>query len=244
MEKLLNIKVDKKFTVHGRFGGSLASPLVIIVHGLPCSIMEGLYIDACRYFQKSGFATYRFNLYDWRDNSRQLIDSTLQTHASDLDAVVGYFRKQGVKKIYIAGHSFGGPTILLSRDQDFNAVALWDPSYDISFAKKKYGSAGGKYIKALNGYFMKWGANTIIGKKMADEVDRLKWDELTKNFYSPLKIISAENGILMSGAKKYFKNANQPKELYVVKGASHYFDETDKIQKELFSVTKDWFKRF
>jgi len=39
-----------------------------------------------------------------------------------------------------------------------------------------------------------WGANNGDRKKMADWVDRLKWNELTKNFYSPLKIIAAERG--------------------------------------------------
>ena len=244
MEKELDIQISKKFKVHGRFGGSLAQPLVIIVHGLPCSIMEGLYIDACRYFQKSGFATYRFNLYGWQNGSRQLISSTLATHAADLDAVVRYFRKRGVKKIYVAGHSFGGPTILLSHDQDFNAAVLWDPSYDISFAKKKYGFSGGQYVKKLNGYFMKWGANTVIGKKMADEVDALKWDELAKNFYCPLKLIAAGQGILVRGVKRYFKTANLPKDLLVIEGATHYFDETDKIREQLFQASQDWFERF
>jgi pimeloyl-ACP methyl ester carboxylesterase len=244
MERQLDIKVSKKFKVRGRFGGKLTQPLVIVVHGLPCSTKEGLYIDACRYFSECGFATYRFDLYGWQKDARQLINSTLATHAADLDAVVRYFRKLGVKKIHAVGHSFGGPTILLSHDQNFNAVALWDPSYDISFAKRKYGFAGGKYIKALDGYFMKWGANTVIGKKMADEVDHLKWNELTKNFYSPLKIIAAEKGVLVPGAKKYFKNANQPKDLSVVKGAGHYFDETDKIQEQLFQASVDWFERF
>ena len=135
MEREIKIKVSKKFFVRGRLSGSLPQPLFIVVHGLPGSIYDGLHERATRWFAKQGFASFRFNLYDWQKDARQLIDCTLKTHAADLDAIIRYFRKRGVKKIYVAGHSFGGPTIFLSRDQDFDAAVLWDPSFAISFAK-------------------------------------------------------------------------------------------------------------
>lgn len=172
------------------------------------------------------------------------MDSTLKTHAADIDAVVRYFKKRGVRKVFIAGHSFGGPSILLSKEQKFDAAVLWDPSYKISFAKVCYGFAPGKYIKAVNGYFMRWGVNVIIGKKMAKEADALNWADLPKKFHVPLKIIAAAKGVLVPGAKTYFANANEPKELEILKGATHYFDDQDKMQELVFERTKKWFQKF
>lgn len=244
MEKNLKIKVDKTHAVYGRLTGSLKQPLVIIVHGLPCTIYEGIYEGAATWFEKHGYAVFRFNLYDFPEDARQLIDSTLASHASDLDAIVAYFQKKGVKKIFVAGHSFGGPTILTSKQQAFTAAALWDPSYDISFAKEKYGFPGGTFIKELNGYFMRWGANVIIGKAMANEIDALSWDDLTPNFRRPLHIIAASKGVLVKGAKRYNANANEPKALTIIKGATHYFDGVPGVREELYRTTKRWFDKF
>lgn len=244
MEKDLKIKLDKQFSAYGRLFGSLDAPLVIIVHGLTCNYREGLYMSAARWFAKNGYAAFGFNLYGWQKDARQLVDCTLATHAADLDAVVRYFRKKGVKKIFVAGHSFGGPTILLSKEQDFSGVALWDPSYDISFTKKKYGYPGGKFIKAVDGYFMRWGVNSIIGRVMAREVDRLKWNTLAANFRVPLNVTVAEKGVLLKGAKRYIAASQMPKELVVVKGATHYFDDSEGMQDEVFARTKAWFDRY
>ncbi|MFA6099984.1 MAG: alpha/beta fold hydrolase [Patescibacteria group bacterium] len=243
MEKGLKIKVDKKHSVYGRLNGSLKRPLFIVIHGLPGSIHEGFYEDATSWFAEHGFAAFRFNLYGWQKDARQLVDSTLKTHAADLDAVVRYFRKRGVKKIFVAGHSFGGPVVLLSKEQDFDAVVLWDPSFDLSFVKKNYGFPGGRYIKELKGYFMRWGANVIIGKAMAEESDNLPWKDLTKNFHVPLKIIAAAKGVLVPGAKQYFKVANEPKDLAVIKGAGHSFDDKAGMREDLFKVSKKWFDK-
>lgn len=244
MEKNLRIKLDKRFALYGRLHGGPDKPLFIMVHGLPGDTYDSFCVAATNWFAKHGYATFRFDLYGWRKDARQLVDCTLATHAADIDAVVRYFRKNGVKKICIAGHSFGGPSILLSRDQDFDAVALWDPSYDVSFTKTKYGFPGGTFVKALNGYFMRWGANVIIGKAMAKEADSLAWGGLTKNFGAPLKIFAAEKGVLVKGAKKYFASAHEPKELEIVKGATHYFDDADGMQERLFARTRKWFHGF
>ncbi len=243
MEKEYNITLDKKHIAYGKLAGSTMRPLVIVVHGLPCTINEGIYERACVFFQKAGYATYRFGLYDWHKDARQLIDCTLSVHAKDLDAVVEHFRRKGFKKVYVAGHSFGGPTILLSKKQRFDVAVLWDPSYDISVTKKKYGVPGGKYVKSLGGYFMRWGVNVVIGKKMADEIDTLDWDKLTSSFHVPLKIIAAEKGVLVAGCKKYFSGAHEPKSLEVLKGATHYFDDTPTMQDRLFTTTHNWFQK-
>lgn len=244
MEKTYRIALDDAFAAYGRLNFQDDAPLFIMVHGLPCSIYDSFCASATDWFAKRGFSTFRFNLYGYEKDARQLIDCTLNIHAADLDAIVQHFRKRGVKKIYVAGHSFGGPTILQSLHQNFDAVTLWDPSYKISFVHENYGFPGGKYVKSINGYLMRWGANTIIGKKMADEVEALNWDDLTTHFKRPLKIIAAGKGVLVPGSKQHFKHAHDPKELTIMKDATHYFDDAAGLQEEVFTQSKHWFEKF
>ena len=245
MEQELKIKIPgtKKF-IYGKLRGSLKKPLFIIVHGLPGNMDEHFYYAAREWFFRRGYATFGFNLYDWHKDARQLIDSTLQSHGLDLDVIVSYFRKRGVTKIYVAGHSYGGGTILMSKKKAFAAAALWDPSFGISFTKKRYGMPGGVYVKQIKGYVMRWGVTTVIGERMAREADRLDWDLLTKGWKVPLKIIAAGKGVLVRGARRYFKLAQGRKELIIIPGATHYFNNREGMEERVFSETERWFRRF
>ncbi len=243
MEKDIKIKLSKKLSLYGKFSGSFNQPLFIVVHGLPGSMDEEFYRSATRWFRKHGFSTFRFNLYGHQKNARQLMDCTLRTHSADLDAVVRYFKKRGIRKVFVAGHSLGGPTILCSRDQDFDGAVLWDPSYKISFTRTAYGFPGGKYVKEVNGYLMKWGANVIIGKAMAEEMDSLPWDLIAKNFRVPFKVVLAGKGVLKS-AKKYLNGVTIETSLTVVKGATHYFNDQAGMQEKVFRASERWFKKF
>lgn len=243
MEKNFKIRLSDKFSLYGKFNGSFSKPLFIIVHGLPGNMDEDFYHSAVCWFGKRGFSTFRFNLYGYQKDARQLMDCALKTHAADLDAAVRYFRKRGVNKIFVAGHSFGGPTILCSRDQDFNGVAFWDPSYEISFTKTRRGFPGGKYVKEINGYLMKWGVNLVIGKAMAEEVDSLKWNLIGKEFKAPFKIIIAGKGALKN-AKKYLNGAKVKKDLIIIKDATHYFNDKEGIRERIFKASEEWFRKF
>lgn len=237
----MRIRLSKDVSIYGKFSGSLKKPLFIVIHGLLGNMDEEFYGSAVQWFGKRGFSTFRFNLYGPQRGARQLTDCTLKVHSSDLDKVVGYFKKKGVKKIFVAGHSFGGLTILLSRKQDFDGAVLWDPSYKTSFTKKVYGFPGGKYIKEIKGYLMRWGINVVIGKAMAEEVDSLRWNSIAKNFKVPFKLVLAGNGEL-KGAKSYISSAKVKTELATIKGATHYFNDKKGLQENVFRSSLKWFK--
>ncbi len=242
--KNLKIKLDSKHILYGTLNGSLKDPLIIIVHGLPGSSDEYFHTIAANYFAAHGYSTFRVNLYNWHKGARKLLDCTLQTHAQDLNKVVNYFRQHNVKQIFAIGHSYGGPSIMLSNSNNYKAVSLWDPSYKSTFTKRSYGMAGGKYIREAKGYLMNWGVAVIIGEKMAHEADKLDWDSLAKNFPTPLQIITAGNGILKPGNKHYIQTAQEPKEQVIIAGATHHFNDTDKMEEKVFAHAVRWFKKF
>jgi len=101
MEKKLKIKVSEKNYIYGRLSGTSRQPLFIIVHGFLETMDGDFYLNATRYFAKQGYATFRFNLYGGEKNARQMIDTTLKINASDIDAMVRYFRRNKFQKIFI-----------------------------------------------------------------------------------------------------------------------------------------------
>lgn len=242
--KTIKIKLDDRHVLYGTLNGSLKKPLVIIVHGLPGSSDDHLHVLAANYLSRHGFSTFRVNLYNWQKGARKLLDCTLQIHSQDINKIVSYFKRRGVKKIFAAGHSYGGPSLLLTNSGNFKAVSLWDPSYKSTFTRRSYGLAGGKFIKEAKGYLMNWGIALIIGEKMAREADALDWDNLAKNFHSPLQIITAGKGILKKGNHHYYLTANKPREQKIISGATHRFNDSKNMEIRVFAQSARWFNKF
>ena len=242
-EKNLKIKLSDGHFLYGKFYGSFDKPLFIVLHGLTGNMDEELYSSAVYWFQRRKYSTFRFNFYGFEKNARQLMDCSLKIHSNDLDTVINYFRKKGVKTIFVVGHSFAGPIIFSSCKQNFNATVLWDPTYKISFTKSSSGFPCGKYVKEINGYIMPWGANVIISKTMAEEIDAFPWTTITKHFTAPLKIIIAGKGELKD-AKKYLNALKTKKSCVTIKNATHYFNDSPKMRNNLFEFTNSWFAKF
>lgn len=249
MEREIKIKTTDSKCIYGVLrlpkGKTIPSekPLVVFIHGLTGHKNEHHFFNGVRFFEKRGWPTFRFDLYGDEKKSRHLRYCTLETHAEDLDLVIDYFKNKGVKKIFVAGHSYGGLTILMSKKQKYNAVALWDSSYE-PFGFLKHA----KRIKAekYSGYIKDWGIQFVLGEKMIKEAKKLtgkKCENLIKSLRVPVKIIVAGKGDSIKDGQKYFKAANAPKEFMAIKNATHCFDE-DGAEEKLFQETYNWFLRF
>src|SRR3989344_7499805 len=124
MEKQIKIKTKDNHIVYGTLTTpkKKAGKLVIFVHGLTGHKNEHIFYNAARVFLTKRVATFRFDMYPGEKKARTLLNSAHSTHAKDLDTVIAYFAKT-FEKIYVVGHSFGGPTILLARNIHLPKVA-------------------------------------------------------------------------------------------------------------------------
>lgn len=249
MEKEIKIKTTDSKYIYGvlriprnslRLNGK---PLVVFVHGLTGHKNEHHFFNGARFFEKRGWPTFRFDLYGDEKRSRHLQNCTLETHAKDLDTVIDYFINKGAKKIFVAGHSYGGLTILASKNKKYDAITLWDSSYE-PFGFFKH--AKRVMLKESAVYIEDWGIQFVLGEEMIKEAKKLtgkKCVNLIKSVHAPVNIIVAGKGGLIKGGKKYFKAANVPKEFTVIKNATHCFDE-DGAEEKLFQETYNWFSKF
>lgn len=238
MEKLLKLRIPKTgHVIYGKLRGALTRPLVILVHGLSEHMDGMLQYNGARFLEKKGFATFRFNLYDWQEGARSLNECTLQTNADDLDVVVAYFRKRGVKKVFVVGHSYGGPAILMSKKRAFDGAVLWDPSNFANIDMSKWA----QHVPEIDAYRLHGGYDILVSNEHVASQKTIDWNHLTEGWTIPLKIIAAGKGMLISGCKEYHKAAQGPKELVILKNAGHMFSE-DGMAEKLFGETVGWFR--
>lgn len=229
---------DKRFNIYGVLDQKLETDkLIIFVHGLTGHKNEHHFYNAAKFFTGKKFATFRFDLYTGQKNGRQLKDCTINTHSEDLNQVINYFRKK-FRKIYLVGHSLGGPTVLGANLNEIQKIVLWDPSAKLySEVEKKWCS----FDKRINAYIVHWGTSFIINKRMIDDWKGLDYGEWVKNTSAPLKIICAGQGVMKKTWKKLLGKFKNKTALVVIKDAGHVFDEKD-TETQLFKETLAWFK--
>jgi pimeloyl-ACP methyl ester carboxylesterase len=240
MEREVTIPIPKtKKVIYGKLRGSVQKPLVLLIHGLHGNLDTAMYYNLARFLEKKGFASFRFALYGSRSNQRTLHHTTLKIHAQDVNTVVRYFRRKRVKRFAAVGHSYGGPTVLLSDTSNFFAVVLLDLSYKTDFHK----GLGARWIKEMKAYLRRGRDHYLIGKAMVDEADQLDWDHLTSKLTTPALFIMAEHGDLDSGAKQYIQEAKGLTKLVTIRGARHKFLEHGKLE-QVFAHTLKWLKKY
>lgn len=244
MEKTLNFKTKDGHTIYGTLNTPTkeTGSVIVFVHGLTGHQNEHYYFNAARFFPKKGFATYRFDLYSGEKGGRALSDCTVQIHASDLSLVLNKLKSK-YPNIHVVGHSLGGPTIVLADISAVASVVLWDPSDMLGLADITEGQERMLKQNKISGlYIVDWGTEYILGKDMAQEFKTLRPATLAGTINGPLKIIAAEKGN-PRGSKEYFRHANEPKELVIIKKAGHTFNEGD-AEEQLFKETLSWVKKW
>lgn len=211
--------------------------LVVFVHGLTGHKNEHLFYNGARFFARRGVASFRFDLYSGEKGGRSLMNCTCLTHAGDIDAVVKRFQKR-FSKIYLVGHSLGGPSVLMADVKKIFGIVLWDPSSRATLLK-----LAGKIPRLGSSYVLKWGTEHLVGKKMRDEWLRFSTPEqLTGKITVPLLVLCAGKGILKKGGMDYCKYAKGPSRFAVIKNAGHCFDENETAQDLLLETAK-WIRR-
>lgn len=244
METNWTIETQDGATIYGVKNSASVEPsegAVFIVHGLSGCMHEYAFKRAADYFQEK-YDVYRFNLYDWHDGARTLIDCTIKTHADDLNAVLNAF-SLSYKKNFLVGHSYGGPSVMMANPSGVTAVSLWDPTFDLTRIKKDFKR---DIIEDDQVYVVSGGVHFLIGKDMYEEagkLDEIECIKLSKSFSAPVQVINAAEGLYVHDKISYnsFGHKNNCRE--VISGSEHCFVEGDSCDC-LLDKTLEWFSQF
>lgn len=227
--------------------GDWSMPVVILVHGLACDNHGLLPFLMARTLWENGFSSLRVNLYDNEEDTRDMIDCTMDIHAQDFDTIVEYVRSKKAPAILAVGHSYGGLTIL-SGNAALDAAVLLEPShfkcsfeYDLERRKGRHHLMEEEQMVVYEG-----GSGVIDPLRMVEErknkMDTLEVELAAKPY--PIHFIAAGDCPLVPYIKKYFTAANSPKRLTVIPGASHALTDSDEIMLTVFSETLQWLTRY
>jgi len=214
---------------------------ILHVHGLGQSMHDYNAICLAHSFPSKGYDVIRVNLYHWEKQARRLIDCTISTHANDINLLIKFFKKK-YKKLFCTGHSYGGPSLMSAKVNEFSAISLWDPSYipQKIISAKDLKKEGAFYIDTA-------GTGSLLGQALMDEAE--KFDQahsikLSKKCKKPIQVIYADkNSFWIKQGESFHTYAKGPTDERRIKLSKHCFWEEGAIAP-LLRYTRQWFDQF
>ena len=241
-EKDFSIPASDGAIIYGRAnyaGDKPSSKLLVLSHGLTGHINEYIHLMARDHFNRAGYDVVRVSYYSLGDKARNLKDCTLKIHASDLNAVLAHF-SGNYDKVFVAGHSYGGLTILFANPK-VTAVSFWDSSFIPSF----WGTEG-SYIPELDCYRIGWGCHNLVGKAMVEEAAGICEEDavtMAQALNAPAQVILAGDNSENEKRTLLFDSLTRKKDFYDVPHADHCFNK-GKTVDDLLEKAGIWFGRF
>lgn len=212
--------------------------VILHIHGLGGSWSGYAQTRMAMTFPKHGYDVVRICLYHWAEGGRSLLDCSIQQHAMDIDYVTKHLKRK-YTKVFAAGHSYGGPSLMTSKINQFDAVSLWDPTYlpCRSFDKKEYKKSGEFYLSTA-------GDPSLLSKAFIDEsktYDREKAIALAKKCKAPLQVIYA--AYWAKEGESFHTHAKGPTDEKTILSSKHSFFEEGSTEP-LLRYTRKWFDQF
>mgnify|MGYP001582999075 CR=1 FL=1 len=253
-EKLLisNQQDEKMAGVFHRAGEK--KEVVIVCHGLTGN-KDGNFIPRlCDALVKSGVNAFRFDFSGNGQSEGEFKKSTYTKEIEDLKSVVDYFHNKNFRKICIIGTSQGVAICVLEAVKDTRinfVVSVAGVAYPQRFVQRFCGwnniSQEELREKLKKDGFIKYrkrdGRKFNLAKDFFDDIVKYYPINEVKNIKAPSLFIHGDqdDSIDIQESRDMFGAANEPKELFILKGANHIFSD---LEKEAGMIKKsiEWIK--
>ena len=248
MEKEFIVNTEDNFLLYGYSNINnitQTNKAVIFVHGLTGNMYEHIHYNGSKTLSKDGYTTFRFNFHSSKPNSRSFIESTISNYISDLNSIIKYVTSQNFEKIYIISHSLGCIVSLFADLQNITSLVLLDPT-DTPSERYKF---WGRFYPEFNSYILdfgdiKLGYSYLCGKEFIDQAIKFPNSfEKIGSIKIPIKIITAGSHTLLQVSEKYYNSITSLKKHFIVKGATHCFDE-EGTEEIVFEQISAWLNNF
>lgn len=212
---------------------------VVLAHGLTGHPREHLMLMARNYFVARGYDVYRMSFYADSAGARMLHDSTLETHALDLNTVMAHVNVRHAHS-FICGHSYGGLTMLYAQPQA-KALAFWDSAFVPNWLHAALSH------KPDGTYTLPWGGvERRVGHAMVTEAQAITAAgsaARAQKITLPSLVVVAGADPNMANRMPLFDALTCQKELVIIEGADHQFTKGYTADM-LAEATCTWFDRF
>ena len=254
----MKIKTPDGFTLDAVFNEvPRSSKGVVFAHGMTVDKEdEGIFVRAEPRLNKLGFSTLRFDFRaHGKSSGNSITDFTISGELKDLDAVVSFMGKRGIKWIGLAGASFGGGIAALYASENprtTQALLLANPAVNFEkgfldpttrWAMKHFANL---YSRIKHRGFIKVASSKFkIGKKLFDEMKLYNPCETLRKYNGKLLIIHGDKDtkVAYQDVIECYRKLNNPnKKLEIIKGSEHGFHkepyETQVVEKIVDFFTK------
>lgn len=219
------------------------APVVLFHHGFNGNKTEAhrIFVKLARRLAEQGIDSFRFDFFGSGDSEGELRDATLTAWMENSLDAVAYLKKQGAKKIFLLGFSFGAFVAAATAPKiNPEGLILWAPIFhpfermlkekDMLSEAKKLGYAN------LQG--------EEIGMSLMEDASRLSVPELFKAYRGDILLIhgSDDASALPAESERYkafYQSGAKKIDLHWIPGANHSFDRPD-WEKEVLSITAAW----
>lgn len=247
-EEAFSIPTGDGFTIYGRINRAeqASGKAAVFCHGLTCSMNDHHLQAAKRYFAAHGYDAILFNFYGGEDDARRVEGCSVAVHVADLNLILEHFAPL-YEKIFVAGHSYGGLTVLSANPSRAAAVSLWDATFVPS--DKDPWAQFWVHDKTLDTCIANWPPlRIILGKKVYEEkmavFTRDGLENIAQAFTRPAQVLAAGGFEMNLGHQRaLYDSVRSEKAFYAVPGAGHMFSEGDTVF-DLLETTYQWFERY
>lgn len=203
---------------------------------------------AARSFADAGLSALRFDYADCIGDSEGACDEMSVTHqVRDTLAAVRALVDRGVEQVGLWGHSLGGLTAIVAAAEASQVDALVSVAAP---AKLEWETLFRERCETWReqGYvtFDTWKRGEIrLPWAFYEDLKRYDATELVTRIEVPILVVHAGEDALIAlkNAEGIHAAANDPKELVVVDGADHLFQDRE-LEAEMIEASVGWFERW
>ena len=216
---------------------------IVMVHGLTGHMNEFQNKVAASCMAARGYDVIRFNLYGGGENSRILTDCRLQIHAADLNAVLEE-KTKSYKKVFLSGHSYGGPTVMIAEPKMAKAIYLWDPSFDLPSI---WSWDDVKLVHRNNMNLFQTQVESVLSDEFVEEAKTQYGEKeclaLSESINAPILVLHAD-GFRYAKQTTSWHSAGHPDNKHILlEDTDHCFWNNQNIEKVL-KHTLNWFDTY
>jgi len=224
-------------------------PTVILAHGFGGDKREvGMFDDVAKSLTENNFLVYRFDFSGSGESEGDYSKTSLTKLAGDLRSIIDFIKgrsKVDADKLALVGMSFGtSVAIALDAPEIKSYVLLGSVAnpYEVLknlFQEYTFNPEGESFRITSTGKHVKMGSQ--FWKDFSD----YNLPKSISEIHKPICIIHGEKDTAapLEEAKVFYKNANEPKKLIIVKDSDHGFYEPDE-RREMVEGLTNWFKKY
>ncbi len=229
----------KIFGTLSAVGPQSSKNCVILAHGLTGRTNEHILITARDYITDQGWDAVTYAQYTGEAEARKSVDCTLEIQAKDMETVHRHFSSR-YENVFLAGHSYGGTTILFS-GIEASGYCFWDASYQPA---DEFWRTESHELPGSNFLYISWGPHSLVSKEMREEglsLTKPYMDRLASQVKTPSLVVLAGKTGLQHFREPLYDALSCTKGLKIFPHADHNFT-AGKSAHELAKTTFEWFK--